>query len=69
MARTFGKKFSDGARSGWALTRETGASLLAYQLYPLGIPGYPIPILPPSGVMQVAVYETVNAEVHERQAP
>jgi len=33
------------------------------------IVGYPIPILPPSGVMQVAAYETVNAEVHERHAP
>lgn len=25
--------------------------------------GYPIPILPPSGVMQVAAYEAINAEV------
>jgi len=33
------------------------------------IVGYPIPILPPSGVMQVAAYETVNAEVHELHAP
>ncbi len=30
------------------------------------IEGYPIPILPPSGVMQIAAYETVNAEVHDR---
>src|SRR5207253_2651423 len=28
--------------------------------------GYPIPILPPSGVMQVAVYESINVEVHQR---
>ena len=29
--------------------------------------GYPIPILPPSGVMQVAAYESINVEVHARQ--
>jgi hypothetical protein len=33
------------------------------------IEGYPIPILPPSGVMQVAAYETISAEVHARQVP
>ena len=27
------------------------------------LPGYPIPILPPSGVMQVAAYEALSAEV------
>ncbi|MHA3770782.1 hypothetical protein ACXR0O_04510 [Verrucomicrobiota bacterium sgz303538] len=26
--------------------------------------GYPIPILPPSGIMQVAVHEGINVEVH-----
>ncbi|MDQ3623476.1 MAG: hypothetical protein M3463_13465, partial [Verrucomicrobiota bacterium] len=30
--------------------------------------GYPFPILPPSGVMQVAAYESINVEVHARQA-
>ena len=30
--------------------------------------GYPIPILPPSGVMQIAAYESINVEVHARQA-
>jgi hypothetical protein len=30
------------------------------------IEGYPIPILPPSGVLQIAAYETVNAEVYAR---
>ncbi len=33
------------------------------------IPGYPIPILPPSGVMQVAAYEAINVEVQQRHAP
>jgi hypothetical protein len=32
------------------------------------IDGYPIPILPPSGVMQIAAYESINVEVHARQA-
>lgn len=41
------KRLSAGARSGWALTRETGAALLASHLYPLGIPGYPIPVVAP----------------------
>jgi hypothetical protein len=31
--------------------------------------GYPIAILPPSGVMQVAAYESINVEVQQRQAP
>ena len=31
--------------------------------------GYPIPILPPSGVMQVAAYEAISAEVLAEQAP
>jgi hypothetical protein len=31
--------------------------------------GYPIPILPPSGVMQIAAYEVINVEVHQRRAP
>ena len=31
--------------------------------------GYPIPILPPSGVMQIAAYEAINVEVHQRRAP
>ena len=34
----------------------------------VSIPGYPIPILPPSGVMQVAAYECINVEVQARQA-
>jgi hypothetical protein len=29
--------------------------------------GYPIPILPTTGVMQVAAYESINVEVHARQ--
>jgi hypothetical protein len=29
--------------------------------------GYPIPILPTTGVMQVAAYEAINVEVHGRQ--
>lgn len=28
------------------------------------IEGYPIPLLPPSGVLQVAAYESINVEVH-----
>ncbi len=47
MALDIGKRLSKRARSGWALTRETGAALLASQLYPLGIPGYPIPVMAP----------------------
>lgn len=47
MALDLSKRLSRRARSGWALTRETGASLLASQLYPLGIPGYPIPVVTP----------------------
>jgi hypothetical protein len=31
--------------------------------------GYPIPILPPSGVMQIATYEAINVEVHQRRVP
>jgi hypothetical protein len=31
--------------------------------------GYPIPILPPSGVMQIAAYEAINVEVQGRRAP
>ena len=31
--------------------------------------GYPIPILPPSGVMQVAAYEAISAEVLAQQSP
>jgi hypothetical protein len=31
--------------------------------------GYPIAILPPSGVMQIAAYECINVEVHARQIP
>ena len=31
--------------------------------------GYPIPILPPSGVMQIAAYESINVEVHACQIP
>lgn len=31
------------------------------------IEGYPIPILPPSGVMQVAAYEAINVEVLARR--
>ncbi len=46
MAKHFGRRISARAKSGWALTRETGAALLASQLYPLGIPGYPIPVVP-----------------------
>ncbi len=46
MAKRIGKKFSEGARSGHALLRETGAALLASHLYPLGIPGYTIPVFP-----------------------
>jgi hypothetical protein len=30
----------------------------------VSLDGYPIPILPPSGVMQIAAYEAINAEVH-----
>jgi triacylglycerol lipase len=47
MAIDLGKRLTDRARSGWDLTRETGAALLASQLYPLGIPGYPIPVVAP----------------------
>jgi hypothetical protein len=32
------------------------------------LPGYPIRVLPPSGIMQVAVYEAINAEVLTRLA-
>lgn len=35
----------------------------------ISLEGYPIPILPPSGVMQVAAYEAINVEVQERQSP
>ncbi len=35
----------------------------------VSLDGYPIPILPPSGVMQIAAYEAINAEVHARRAP
>lgn len=31
--------------------------------------GYPIPILPPSGVLQIAAYESINVEVHACQIP
>jgi hypothetical protein len=31
------------------------------------LPGYPIGILPPSGVMQIATYETINVEVLQRR--
>ena len=34
----------------------------------VSIPGYPLPILPPSGVLQVAAYECINVEVEARQA-
>ena len=34
----------------------------------VSVEGYPIRILPPSGVMQIAAYETLNAEVLERLA-
>ncbi len=34
----------------------------------VSLEGYPIPILPPSGVMQVAAYESINVEVQARQA-
>jgi hypothetical protein len=33
------------------------------------VDGYPIPILPPSGVMQIAAYEVINVGVHERRVP
>ncbi|MFN0129005.1 MAG: hypothetical protein ACKV19_20215 [Verrucomicrobiales bacterium] len=33
------------------------------------IDGYPIPILPASGIMQVAAYESVNVEVLARGRP
>ena len=35
----------------------------------VSLDGYPISILPPSGVMQIAAYEAVNVEVHERRGP
>lgn len=35
----------------------------------VSLEGYPIPILPPSGVMQVAAYEAINVEVQDRQSP
>lgn len=34
----------------------------------VSIEGYPIAILPPSGVMQVAAYESLNVEVQARHA-
>ena len=33
----------------------------------VSLDGCPISILPPSGVMQVAAYESINAEVHARR--
>lgn len=33
------------------------------------LPNYPIRVLPPSGVMQIVAYETVNAEVLSRIKP
>ena len=35
----------------------------------VALDGYPIPILPPSGVIQVAVYESINVAVQQRQTP
>lgn len=35
----------------------------------VSIEGYPIPILPPSGLMQIAIYESINVEVHGENAP
>lgn len=34
----------------------------------VSVEGYPIPILPPSGIMQIAAYEAINVEVHKRRA-
>jgi hypothetical protein len=33
------------------------------------VDGYPIRILPPSGVMQIAAYEAINVDVHRRRIP
>ena len=35
----------------------------------VALEGYPISILPPSGVMQVAAYEAINVAVQQRHAP
>jgi pimeloyl-ACP methyl ester carboxylesterase len=35
-----------GATTGWAITREAGASVLTYELYPLGFAGASVPALP-----------------------
>lgn len=35
----------------------------------VGVEGYPLLLLPPSGVMQVAVYESINAEALSRLPP
>ena len=35
----------------------------------VSLDGYPIPILPPSGVMQIAAYEAINADVRARRGP
>ena len=35
----------------------------------VSLDGYPIPILSPSGVMQIAAHEAIDVEVHERRGP
>lgn len=34
----------------------------------VSLDGYPIPILPPGGVMQIAAYEAINADVHAQRS-
>jgi pimeloyl-ACP methyl ester carboxylesterase len=46
MKTDVARAVSDTAKLGWAITREAGASLLTYELYPLGLVGNSMPVLP-----------------------
>jgi triacylglycerol lipase len=43
--RTFSSLRRDVLQAGWAITREAAASLLTYELYPLGVPTGSMPVL------------------------
>ncbi|MDB6173876.1 MAG: hypothetical protein JWL59_3187 [Chthoniobacteraceae bacterium] len=52
--------------SGYSLQATYGASFGDACVW---LEGYPMPILPPSGVMQIAAFESINVEVQRRQLP
>jgi len=64
MDETFEYRLPRSCQSAWWIAREIGASILTYQLYPLGIGPTPLPTLPRLPYPQPAREETPILFIH-----